>query len=183
MHASRLRHILLTVCCSPSLVVRLAVKNPQNGEEEVDDIEVQADGGGDLLLDVVLAHDKLRVDEDVRAEDEGGETTVDKLGGGVVGEEHGHEAEHEQAPERAEEVGHPRGEVVLGLAGKGREEDEDGGGQDDSVEDDGGLVEADDDGDGVGFGEGEEREEEDVGWVRLALPEGEAEEDHCADEL
>lgn len=41
------------------LVVLLAVQNAQDGQEQVDDIEVQADSRGDLLLDMVVSHDKL----------------------------------------------------------------------------------------------------------------------------
>lgn len=174
--------IMQTIPASRRLVVRLRVEDAQDGEEEVDDVEVEADGGGNLLLDVVLAEDHLGVDEDVGAEDEGGSAAVEQLAGGAVREEHGHEAKHDEAPEGAEEVGHPRGEVVLCLAGEEGEGDEDAAGEDDGVEDDGGLVEGDDDGDGVGLGEGEEGEEEEVGGVGLALPVGEAEEDHGADE-
>lgn len=131
----------------------------------------------------MMAHDELSINQDVCAEDEGSRASVDELAGGAVGEEGGHEAKDDEAPERAEEVRHPRGEVILGLAGKGRQEDEDAGRQDDGVEDDGGLVEGDDDGDGVGFGEGEEREEEQVCRIRLALPVRQAHEDHGSDQL
>lgn len=164
-------------------VVLLAVEDAQNGEEEVEDVEVEADGGGDLLLDVVLAHDELGVDEDVGAEEEGGDAAIDELGGGAVGEEHGHEAEEDEGPEGAEEIGRPRGEVVLCLAREGREEDEDSRGEDDGVEDDGSLVEGDDDGDGVGLGEGEGGEEDEVGRVGLALPESEEKEAEGSKEL
>lgn len=175
----RLRESLLLAV----LVVRLAVENAQNGEEKVDDVEVQADGGGNLLLDMVVAHDHLRVDEDVAAKDESCKATVDELAGGAVRQEHGHESEDDEAPQSSEQVGHPRCKVILGLAGKDCEEDEDACGEDGGVEDDGGLVEGDDDGDGVCFGEGEEREEEQVGRVGLALPVGETHKDHGAEEL
>lgn len=155
-----------------SLVIALAVEDAQDGEEEVDDVEVEADGGGDLLLDVVLAHNELGVDEDVAGEDQGGEAAVDELAGAAVGEEGGHEAEEDEAPEGAEQVRHPGGEVVFGLAGEEGEEDEDAAGQDHGVEDDLGLVEGDDDGDGVGFEEREAREEEEVRRVGFALPIG-----------
>lgn len=165
------------------LVAGLGVEDAQDGEEEVDDVEVEADGGGNLLLDVVLAQDHLGVDEDVGAKDEGRGAAVEQLAGGAVGEEHGHEAEEEQAPEGAKQVRHPGGKVVFRLAGEEGQGEEDAAGEDDGVEDNGGAVKGDDDGDGVGLGEGEEREEEEVGGVGLALPVGEAEEDHGADEL
>lgn len=56
---------------------------------------------------MVVAHNHLRIDEDVAAEDEGCESAVDELAGGAVREEHGHEAEDDEAPEGSEEVGHP----------------------------------------------------------------------------
>jgi len=169
--------------CWVQSVVGLAVEDAQNGEEQVDDVEVQANGGGNLLFHVVLAHDELRVDEDVSAEDEGSQAAVDELAGRAVGEEHGHESEQDEAPQRAEEVGHPRGEVVLGLAGEQGEEDEEAGGQYHGVEHDGRLVEGDDDGNRISLSEGKERQEEQVCRVRLALPVRQAQEDQGADEL
>lgn len=167
---------------SQTLVIILAVEDAQDGQEQVDNVKVQTNRGGDLLLDVVLAHNELGVDEDVAAEDQSTEQAPDELGGAAVGEEHGHEPEQDQAPKGAEEVGHPRGKVVLGLAGEGREKDEDAGRQDGGVENDGGLIEGDDDGYGVSLEEGEPAEEDQVGGVGLALPVGQAEEDHGADE-
>lgn len=132
---------------------------------------------------MMMAHDQLSINQDVCAEDKGSSASVDKLAGGAVGKEGGHESKDDEAPERAEEVRHPRGEVILGLAGERRQEDEDSGSQDNGVEDDGGLIEGDNDGDGVGFGEGEEREEEQVCRIGLALPVGQAHEDHGSDQL
>ncbi|KAI6748221.1 hypothetical protein HG531_008763 [Fusarium graminearum] len=94
-------------CRSTSLVVRLAVENAQDGKEEVDDVEVKADGSGNLLLNVVVAQDKLGVDEDVTAEDESGKTTIDKLTSGAVREEHGHETKDDETPEGTEKIRHP----------------------------------------------------------------------------
>lgn len=51
---------------------------------------------------MVMAHDKLRIDKDVPAENEGGDASIDELGGRVVREEHGHEAEEDEGPESAE---------------------------------------------------------------------------------
>lgn len=165
------------------LVIALAVEDAQDGEEEVDDVEVEADGGGDLLLDVVVAQHELGVDEDVAREDEGGEPAVDQLGRAAVGEERGHEAEQDQAPQAAEQVRHPRREVVLRLAGEQREEHEDPARQDHGVQDDAGLVERHDDRDGVGLEQREAREEEKVRRVRLALPVGEEHERDGTEEL
>lgn len=89
------------------LVVRLAVEDAQDGEEKVDDVEIQADCGGNLLLNMVVAHNHLSVDEDVAAEDEGSEASIDELAGRAIRKEHGHESEEDEAPQSAEEVGHP----------------------------------------------------------------------------
>jgi hypothetical protein len=102
-----LLHLVGTFIDHQRLVVRLAVENAQDGEEEVDDIEVKADGSGDLLLDVMMTQDKLRVDEDVTTEDESGKTTIDKLSSGTIREEHGHEPEDDETPESTEKVRHP----------------------------------------------------------------------------
>lgn len=143
-----------------SLVVLLAVQDAQDGEEQVDNVQIEADGGGDLLLDVVLTHDQLGVDEDVAAEDEGGKAAVDELAGAAVGEEGGHKAEQDESPQAAEQVGHPAGEVILGLAGEGGQEDEDAAREEHGVEHDGGLVEGHDDRNGIRLEEGEASEEE-----------------------
>lgn len=161
----------------------MAVEDPQDSEEQVDDVEVQADSSGNLLLNMVVTHDHLGINQDIRTEQQSRNTTIDELTSGAVREEHGHEAEENQTPKGAEKVGHPGSEIVLGLAGESRKEDKNAGCEEDGVEHDGGLVEGDDDGDGVGFGEGEEGEEEEVGRVGFALPVGETHEDHGAEEL
>lgn len=93
---------------------------------------------------MVVAHDELGVDEDVGAEDEGGEAAVDELGGAAVGQESGHEAEEQQTPQRAEQVRHPRREVVPRLAREQRQEHEDASRQDHRVQHDLRLVEGHD---------------------------------------
>lgn len=132
---------------------------------------------------MVLAENHLGVDEDVGREEQCRDAAVDELAGAAVREEHEHEAEEDEAPEGAKKVGRPRGEVVFGLAGKQGEEDKDAAREDDGVEDDGRVVQGDDDGDGVRLEQGEARQEEKVGRVRFALPVGEAEEDEGAEEL
>ena len=139
-----------------SLVVRLAVEDAQNGKEEVDDVEVKADGGSNFLLDMVMAQDKLRVDKDIATENKSCEAAIDEFTGRAVWEKHGHETEDDETPEGAEEVRHPRGEVILGLAGEKGKEDEDSGSKNDSIEYDGRLVEGHYNGNGVGFGKSKE---------------------------
>jgi hypothetical protein len=52
----------------PFLVIRLTVQDAQDGEEQVDDVQIQADGSGNLLLDVMLTQNHLRIDEYIAAE-------------------------------------------------------------------------------------------------------------------
>jgi hypothetical protein len=53
-----------------------------------------------------MSHDQLSVDENVSAEDESGDDTVSEFDCAALGEEGGHEAEDDEDPECAEEVGH-----------------------------------------------------------------------------
>ena len=115
------------------ILVVLVVKDSKNGEEQVNDVQVQADSGGDLLLDVELPHDELGVNEDVDAEDEGSDAAVDKIGRLGVGQEDVDEAEDDEAPERAESVGDPAREVILRLASESSQEDEDASSDDECV--------------------------------------------------
>lgn len=98
------------------LVVVLAVQDAQNGQEEVNNIQVQGDRSLDLVIEVVVAHNQLRVHEDIPREDKSSKDAVDELGSATERNEHGHESEQDHEPERAEEIRHPVGEVVLGLA-------------------------------------------------------------------
>ena len=134
-----------------SSIVVLAVEDPQDSEEQIDDIEVQADGRGDLLLNVIVPHDELGVHEDVAREDQGSHDTVDQLDGLSVWKESCHEAEDDQDPETAKEVGHPRRKVVFALAGERREEGKDGEGDDQGLYDDAALVKGRDNADAVCF--------------------------------
>lgn len=52
-----------------TLVVLLAVEDSKNGEEQVDDVQVQADSSGNLLLNMVVSHDELGVDQNVSREE------------------------------------------------------------------------------------------------------------------
>lgn len=61
---------------SSCLVVLLAVEDPQDGEEQIDDIQVKADCRRDLLFDVVVPHDQLRIHEYIAAEDERADNAV-----------------------------------------------------------------------------------------------------------
>ena len=165
-----------------SLIILLAVEDPQNSQEEVDDIEIQADRSRDLLLNVIVAHDHLSVHENVTGKDQRGDAPIHQFHRLSAGEERSHEPEDDEKPQRAEQVRLPRREVVLALASKQREEREHGQGDDERLHDDAGVVEARDDRNAVPFEAGESSQEDQVGWVRLALPEGEEQEGDGAEE-
>ena len=164
------------------LIVLLTVEDPQDCEEQVDDVQVQADGSRNLLLNVIVSQNQLRVDQNVAAEDESRDHAVHELDGLASGEERSHEAEDDKHPERAEEIRHPAREVVLRLAGEQRQCDEDAEREDEGLDHDSRLVEGRDDADGVGFEDGEAGQEEQVRRVGLALPEGEEHEGDGAEE-
>lgn len=80
-------------CASVAL---LAVEYPQDGKEKVDDVKVEADCGGNLLFDVIMANDQsaiqvsteyqvvpelnlLCVDENVAREYQGTDDTIAQL--------------------------------------------------------------------------------------------------------
>jgi hypothetical protein len=65
-HHARLRTNPITLSGS---VVVLRVEDPQDGKEEVDDVEIERDGRRNLLLHMVVAHDQLRVHQNVSGED------------------------------------------------------------------------------------------------------------------
>ena len=98
-----------------------------------------------------MSDDELRVHKDIGREDQRCRNAVAKLNTAGLGKESGHEAEKHQHPECAEEVGHPGGEIVLGLACEEGQGDEDAESEDQGLQDDAAFVEAGDDGDAVGF--------------------------------
>jgi hypothetical protein len=164
------------------LVILLAVEDPQDSEEEVDHVQVKADGGGDLLLHVVMSHDQLGIDEDIAAEDKGGDDAVDEFDCLAAREERGHEAKDDKNPQRAEKIRHPARKVVLGLASKQRQGDEDAQRQNQCLNHNARLVEGCDDADRICLQEGEAGQEEQVRGVGLALPEGQEHEGDRAEE-
>jgi hypothetical protein len=135
----------------PDLVVVLAVEDPQDSQEQVQDVQVERNRSSDLFLDVVVTDHKLCVDENVSREDQSSHDAVSKLHAARLGEESGHETEEDEHPERTEQVRHPAGEVVLGLAGKECEGDEDAEREDERLQNDSRLVHAGDHRDAVGF--------------------------------
>lgn len=143
-----------------TLVVLLAVQNSENGQEQVDNIKVERDGCCNLLLDMVVSHDELCVDQDVATEDECTNNAVSQLNGAGVREEGCHEAEDDDNPEGTGKIGDPAGKVVLGLAGEEGECDKDTKREDQSLKHNLALEEGCDDTDRVCFHCGETSKEE-----------------------
>ena len=152
-------------------IAALAVKDPQDGQEQIDHVQIERDCRCDLLLDVVMSHDELSVYEDISGKDQRSRRTIHQFDCLAAGEESGHEAEDDQNPKRAEEIGSPAGEVVLGLTCEDGQEDEDRAGDDEGLQDDSAVVEAGDDADRVCLQCGEAGQEEHVGGVAFPLPE------------
>lgn len=167
---------------STESVVALAVQNTQNGQEQVEDIQVERDRRGNLLLDMMVPHDHLRIDEDITGENQRRNPAVDQLAGAAHGEEQPDEAEQEQHPQRAKQIRHPAGKVILGLARKQGQKDEDAEGEDQRLQDDARAVEGRDDADGVGLERGECGQVQQVRRVAAALPERQEHEPDGADE-
>lgn len=84
------------------LIVGLAVENPKNSQEEVDDVQVQGNCGSDLFLDVIMPHDQLRINQNISTEDQRGETSVDELSSAIVWEPHRYESEQDEPPKPTE---------------------------------------------------------------------------------
>ena len=82
----------------PCLIVLLAVEYPEDGKEQVDDVQVKRDSRSNLFLNVIVAHNKLRVHQYISAEDERCHGSVDKLRSTVVGKEGCHESEKDEYP-------------------------------------------------------------------------------------
>lgn len=132
-------------------VVGLAVEDPQNSEEEVDDVQIQRDGGSNFLLHVIMSHDQLRVHENVPAEDERRNPPIYQLSRAVVREESRHEPEKNQSPQSSKQIWHPRSKVVLSLTRKQSQCNENTRGEDEGLEHNFGFIERYYDGNGVCF--------------------------------
>ena len=64
-------HSIVELILDLCLIVLLAVKNPEDGKEQVDYVQVKGDSCSNLFLNMIVAHDELGVDQDIAAEDEG----------------------------------------------------------------------------------------------------------------
>jgi hypothetical protein len=166
----------------PSQLIILVIENAQDSQEQIEDIEIERDGGGDLLLDMIVAHDQLGIDEDISGEDEGGDGAVDELDLAIHGEEGGHKPKQDQEPQRPHQVRHPAGEVVFGLARKQGQRDEQAQRQHQRLHDNPRLVERRHHADRVGLQQREARQEEQIRRVALALPVGDQHEAERAED-
>jgi len=132
-------------------VVVLAVQDAQNRQEQIQHVKIQRDRRRDLFLDMVVAHDELRVDEDIAREDQRRDDPVHQLHRAVNREERGHEPEQDEHPQPAEQVGDPAREVVARLAREDGQRDEDAQREDERLDDDAGVVERGHHADAVGL--------------------------------
>lgn len=154
-----------------SLVV-LVIQDPQNSQEQVENIQVERDSRRNLLLDVIMPHNQLRIDKDIPRENQRSHTPIDQFNRGIPREERRHKPKQNEEPQPAEQIRHPVREVVFGLAREEGEGDEHAEREHEGLHDEPGVVEGGYDTDSVGFHDGEAREEEEVGRVAFAFPVG-----------
>lgn len=164
------------------LVIVLAVENPKNSQEQVDDVEIERDSSSNLLFHVIMSHDQLRIHKDVAAENQGRDSTVDQLDRAVCREEGSHEPKQNESPQSSKQIWHPACEVVFCLTGEDGQGDEDSKGQDESLNDNTRIVEGCDHADRVCLECRENTQEEQIGRIALALPVGEEHEADGAEE-
>ena len=141
----------LLSCIFGPLVVLLAVQDPQDRQEKVDNIQIKADGSSNLFLDMIMPHNKLCVHQDVSREDQRSHNPIPKLNLRVIREERSHESKQYQHPEPTKQVWHPAREVILALAREQCQSEEDSHREYQRLKYNLALVEARDDGYGVGF--------------------------------
>lgn len=123
-----------------------------------------------LLLHVIMTHNQLRIDKNIRREKERSDSRVCQLNCAVMWEERCHKAKQYHRPQRTEQVWHPRGEIILGLAGEKSQANEEPRGYQNSLEDKSGLVEGHDHGDGVCLETCETGQEKEIGRIGLPFP-------------
>ena len=154
-----------------SLVV-LVIQDPQNSQEQIQNIQIQRNGCGNLLLDMTMPDDQLRIHKDVRRENKRPDSTIHQLNGAILREERSHETKQDKEPQTAEQVRHPVGEVVFRLAREERQRDEHAQRQDERLHDNARVIERGHHADGVGFHHREPGQEKEIGRVGFALPVG-----------
>lgn len=91
-------HSVIWLVPTACLVVLLAVEYPENGKEQVDNVQVKRDSRSNLLLNMIMTHNKLSVHQDISTEDERCHGSVDELGSAVVGKEGCHKSKKDEYP-------------------------------------------------------------------------------------
>lgn len=129
-----------------------------------------------------MSRDQLGVDQNIPTEDQRRSTSINQINCLATREERSHETKDDQHPQRAEQVWHPAREVILRLARKQRQRNEDSQCDDQSLKHNPAFVEGRDHTDTVCLERREAREKEHVGWVGLALPERQEHEANGAEE-
>lgn len=81
-------------------VVLLAVQDPQNGQEQVQNVQIERNRRRDLLLNVVMPDDQLGIHQDIPTEDQSSHNAIAELNAAAPGEEGGHESKEDQNPKR-----------------------------------------------------------------------------------
>ena len=155
-------------------------------QKQVDDVEVEADAGGHVLVHAVLLHDQGRVVQDEGAEQHGPERRVHERrppaedGVEEAPAEHDHQPPEQEAP-------HER-EVLLGTVHVDGQRGKDGQGEarrpHQHIRQTGGLVQGADDPHYDRLADGEQEEEDGVGGVLVLEPPARQgdHDDHGADE-
>lgn len=96
-------HLFLSSCGvkrqAIRLVVVLLVEDTQDGEEQVQNIQIEGDRSSDFFFDMIMTHDQLSVDQDISREDQSTKGAVDKLGSAAHGEESSHESKQNEEPQ------------------------------------------------------------------------------------
>jgi hypothetical protein len=146
--------------CSSDLVVVLAVQDPEDGQEQVDNVQVEGDGCRNLFLNVIMSHDKLRVYEDIAAEDKCGDNTITQLDRRIRRKECSHESKNDKYPKSPKQIWHPACEIVLCLACKESKGNKYCHRENECFKDNPRIVERRYDRDGVGFERCETGQEE-----------------------
>ena len=147
-------HSVMLLVLKACLVVLLAVEYPEDGKEQVDDVQVKRDSRSNLLLNMIVAHNELGVHQNISTENERCHRSVDKLRSAVVGKEGCHKPKKDEYPQTSEQVGHPIRKVILCLAGKQGQSNKDASRQHESQKDNLRVVEGHNNGYRVGLQDG-----------------------------
>mmetsp|Transcript_30057 Transcript_30057/g.75662 ORF Transcript_30057/g.75662 Transcript_30057/m.75662 type:complete len:284 (-) Transcript_30057:177-1028(-) len=108
----------------PPRLRSVAPQQAQDHEKQVDDVQVQGDGCGDVVVGAVDLAEHPRVKDNVEGEEDGANQAVPVLHRGAAAEAGHHDAPNEQDPHGREQARAEEGEVPLGLEGEDGEGEE-----------------------------------------------------------